>query len=45
MKARTIVLAIILFLVLSAGTRCVIHSDDDDDDDMPPQQQQQQKTP
>jgi hypothetical protein len=43
MKARTLVLAIILFLVLSAGTRCVIHSDDDDDP--PPQQQQQQKAP
>jgi hypothetical protein len=43
MKARTLVLAIILFLVLGAGTRCVIHSDDDDD--KPPQQQQQQKAP
>jgi hypothetical protein len=38
MKSRALVLAILLFLVLGAGSRCVIHSHDDDD--TPPQQQQ-----
>jgi hypothetical protein len=42
MKARTLVLAIFLFLVLSGETHCVLHSDDDDDK---PPQQQQQKAP
>lgn len=37
-KSRILVLAILLFLVLGAGSRCVIHSHDDDD--TPPPQQQ-----
>ena len=39
-KARTVVVAILLFLILGAGTHCVIHSHDDDDDKPPSQQQQ-----
>ena len=44
MKSRTLVfLVIFLFLILGAGSHCVIRSHDNDD--TPPQQQQQRKVP